>query len=370
MPAQNSCESYLIYLLRCALEGKSADEKSGDFTYEDVYSLALRHSVANMAFYALEDSSCEISAELFSKWKNTRDVEIVKSLTQISEKNRIIRLLTENGIDVLPLKGCYLKEMYPQNDFRQMADLDLLVREDDADRAEKVLTDSGYALKSRCSHHSSFFLPPYVNIELHTSLISEGNDSRSYFLSFWDRAFASNENPHLFSVSWSDYYLFFIAHLAKHYYGSGCGIRNIMDCFILNRAHGADIDRDYTDSELQKLGLYEFACECEKIDESWFGNGSQVDGFSQTEKYIFKSGTYGRLDFKVANGIKGCNNNRLVYIISRIWMPYRLLKLSYPVLEKAPFLMPFCEVHRLVSAFFRKRNILRIEFEVLKNKKR
>ncbi len=84
---------------------------------------------------------------------NTFFSNLKSAYLQIAQRNmlmsaellRIMKLLEENGIDALAFKGPSLSQMaYGDITLRQYVDLDILVDEDDAYRAGKLMSDHGY----------------------------------------------------------------------------------------------------------------------------------------------------------------------------------------------------------------------------------
>jgi hypothetical protein len=67
------------------------------------------------------------------------------SLLQAAELVRLSRVFREAGIDLLPMKGTTLSlRIYGELTVRTLRDLDLLVRTEDFDRAERLLVEQGY----------------------------------------------------------------------------------------------------------------------------------------------------------------------------------------------------------------------------------
>ena len=58
--------------------------------------------------------------------------------------------------------------------------------------------------------------------------------------------------------------------------------------------------------------------------------------------YILGSGTYGTAKNHVENEV--ARRGKLGYLLSRAFMPYGLMCTLYPVLKKAPVLLPLCWV--------------------------
>lgn len=115
---------------------------------------------------------------------------LAQSVVQLQERDELIDIFTRAEIDVLPVKGCWLKELYPDINDRQMSDLDMLVREEDVSRAEVLLLERGYRKDEVGFHHTVYRQAPYLVLELHTSLLPKIDEHRSYYEDVWNRATA------------------------------------------------------------------------------------------------------------------------------------------------------------------------------------
>jgi hypothetical protein len=125
---------------------------------------------------------------------------MARNLSLRRELGRVVAELNHHAIDVMALKGAALvPAVHRDPGVRPMDDLDLLVRRDDLDRAEKVLTAAGYqpaekappvALDDEDHHHR----PPLVRadgevtIELHHKLGSSGSPPDFDVTGIWARA--------------------------------------------------------------------------------------------------------------------------------------------------------------------------------------
>ena len=117
---------------------------------------------------------------------------------------------------------------------RMMADLDILYETGRGKEVEAVLTDLGYYCDHRDSHHDVFFRKPFMNIEMHHCMIGENSLLDAYYEDIWKRARQEEGKSHIYRLSWEDFYIFMIAHMAKHFQGGGCGIRSIVDMWLFS----------------------------------------------------------------------------------------------------------------------------------------
>lgn len=368
---------YLILLLRTVLNGEEPLEKPEGITFDELYHLAKFHQVSCMSYYAIEKLEKQPEQEKNRKWRSERDQHIVKSMVQLSERDFIIERLTDAGIDILPLKGCLLKEMYPQDDYREMADLDILVDADKAALAREQMEALGYTAKYfDVSNHDNYEKLPFMGVELHRHMISEKYETHQYYKDVWKKAVPDDSREHCFHFSWNDYYLFLLIHFAKHYYGGGSGIRSIMDIYVFLSRHKQELDQTYLKKELRSLHLEDFKETAECLAECWFGNGKYTLELEEMMEYVITSGVYGTYQREIENRIKNAEQKsnsvfigRISYFFSRIFLNYKTMCSLYPMLKKIPALLPVFWVLRLLSALLRKRNRVRIEWNNIIRKK-
>lgn len=375
----NELTGYLIHLLDCGLKGKKPEEKPEGISFEQIFDLACKHSVANLAYYGIEKLERQPEETLCKQWKEVRDKAIVKGITQLYERDLIVERLTAAGIDICPLKGCLLKEMYPQQDMRTMSDLDILMEPGKAEAVENILKSLGYKMKLEYhSGHDVYNKEPVMDVEMHHVLMDLEAVEETYLKYYenpWKCLKADKENPHLYRMNWDDYYVYLIAHLAKHCQLGGTGIRSIMDIHVFLQCHGTDLNQDYLKEELQKMGLLELKQRCESLAEVWFGAGEPKKAFEELTEYIVRSGTYGNTQrtvmHMVEKGVTESGDSRLRYLLHRLFPSKEKMQRKYRSLKKYPFLLPLCWGLRLIRCLTdtKKRKRLKVELKVAKQSK-
>lgn len=377
----NELVDYLIHLLKCGLNGEKPDEKPENISFEDIFRLANKHSVANLAYYAVERLDEQPLQPLVGEWREVRDKAVVKGITQLYERDMVIEALTGAGINICPLKGCLLKEMYPQQDMRMMSDLDILMEHEKAGEVEQILESMGYSKELEYDlGHDIYYKKPIMNIEMHHVLVDHETslpELREYYRNDWEKLIADKNNPHLYYMTWNDYYIYFIAHLSKHYYSGGTGIRSIMDIHVFLKNHGGELDQSYLKQELEKMKLWELKENCEKLAEVWFGDREADEKLYELTEYIVQSGTYGTMQgdvvYSVEMGVRESGESRAVYVLKRLFPSKEKMQRKYRILKKYPFLLPFCWILRIAKCILntQKRTRLKIELQTtrsIKNK--
>ena len=122
------------------------------------------------------------------------------------------------------------------------------------------------------------------------------------------------------------------------------------------------IDFSFINNALQKYNLTKFHNTILNLTECFFENKQTSEALSQIALYIFKSGEYGNPKLKKLSWISSNKSNRLTFTdktkyFIKNWFPgAKILKRRYPILEKAPFLLPVCWIRRFFYTIFFKRS--------------
>ena len=130
-------------LIKSAITSKSYTLPDG-FDMDAAYEIIKRHHIVTLAYVGAV--CCGISKELlpmqymFRRYFN----EIEQSDRQQKEARKFCAALEEQGIDYMCLKGINMKDFYPAPELRKMGDVDILVREADYSKVEKILETFGY----------------------------------------------------------------------------------------------------------------------------------------------------------------------------------------------------------------------------------
>ena len=389
--------NYLVALLRSVLLDIEPPEKLADVSWNAVYTLAKRHTVDTMAYEAVRRLTNTPPTELLNAWSHRKDANVAKNLVQVSERDKLIRLLTEDGIDVLPLKGSVLIDMYPNPSWRQMADLDMLIRADQNHKVRAHMERLSYTTKIFDSGKDDCYdLPPFLHVEMHRELVPSGSPIpglSDYYVDPWRRAVA--DTAHLYHFSWDDYYLFLLAHFYRHFQVGGSGIRNVMDIHVFLQNHKQDLHEEYLAAELEKLHMTDFRADMEARAEFWFGAATktqsapepQRDTYEQTpvnrhrediDYLLFSSGAYGLVSYSMdfalnrqAEEHRSKLTTGLSYLQKIVFPNYDYMMLSYPWMTGAPRAsLPLLWVYRIAHRGWTSRTKIPHVFLALKRFRR
>ena len=73
--------------------------------------------------------------EITQKFQKQQMVALNRYMNIENEQQKLYKLFSSNAITFIPLKGSVIRQYYPQPYMRTSCDIDILVREEDLDRA-------------------------------------------------------------------------------------------------------------------------------------------------------------------------------------------------------------------------------------------
>ena len=347
--------SAMMDLIASEVCSKTIDKSQYSFTDEELvrlYKLSKSHDLAHLIGDALIKNDLIKNDEIKAKFQKQMVLAVYRYEKINYELGRLRETLNETQIPFIPLKGSVLRRYYPEPWMRTSCDIDILVHESDLDRATAVLVDKlAYKQEAKGSHDIGLFSDNGVHLELHYSLIEEKRVGKieSVLQSVWEKAVPVAEtSEYVFSDEM--FYYYHIAHMAKHFVGTGgCGVRPFVDIWVLN--HHVPFDIEKRNALLAEGGLLTFATEAESLAEVWFGEGVHTDTTRQMQDYLLRGGVYGTTANRVSvqQVRKG---GKVRYAFSRIWLPYDVLKFHYPSLDGKHVLLPLYEVRRWCKLIF------------------
>ena len=338
----------LFALLRSAICGaKLTEDERNDCSPEllsDLLKISSKHDIRHLLAYGLKEN------DLIPKENKGIENDIFKAVYRYEqlryEYENLCAALESAQVPFLPLKGSVIRKHYPEAWMRTSCDIDILVHDENLDAAISYLTEKlQYVEKERATHDVSLFSPMGIHVELHFDLVEEGRANRAMDVlrGVWNNASLQANSKYCYEMSDEFFYFYHIAHMAKHFENGGCGIRPLIDLWILD--HMENADGSARDDLLSKGGLLKFAEASRILSRVWF-DGKEADELSlQMQGFLLHGGAYGSFDNRVALQQKE-KGGRLGYVLSRIFVPYAKLKKYYPVLEKHRWLLPFMQIRR------------------------
>lgn len=345
----------MFSLLRVALfQGKPEFEKEqlSAQVLEEIYKLSKAHDIAHLVALGISKAGLlDNSNEWHVRFQREQIMAVYRYEQLNYDFENLCMALEKAEVPFVPLKGSVIRKFYSEPWMRTSGDVDILVHERDLEKASQYLVDAlGYKLEKKTSHDISMYTPAGKHIELHYDLVEEGRAKSSCDIlkKVWKDVTLKEEHSYWYEMSDEMFYFYHIAHMAKHFEVGGCGIRPLIDLFILDNI---EHDTQKRDALLQKGEMLTFANALRKLSLIWFSNKPMNEISAQMQDYIVRGGVYGTVEnfVTVEQSKKG---SKVKYVLSRIFVPYDTIKQQYLILQKHKWLTPFYQVKRWCRIVF------------------
>lgn len=348
-----------ISLIRAELKGEVLDshllDSLNESVTEQIFNLAEKHDLAHfVSGKIIQSGILKSDSPLVEKLQKQEMLAFYRYKRIEHEFTALKDVLTKNEIPFVPLKGSVIRQYYSKPWMRTSCDIDILVKEDDFDKAVSAIERSlSYSVDPQKGYHDvSLYSQSGVHLELHFNILENDKNLDKVLSNVWDYAYPKSDGSfeHLLT---DDFFIFHqIAHMAYHFKNGGCGIRPFIDLFLL--AKNVKCNEQSLYQMCDECGISVFYNSVKSLIGVWFDNCPHSDLTLKMQNYLMYGGVYGTMENKIAAS-RNRSGGRFKYILKRIFMPYDNLKIIYPSLEGKKWLTPLYEVRRWGNLIFSKR---------------
>ncbi len=255
-----------------------------------------------------------VLAYMDKKWNIIKDENIKKELVDCYYQTIAINFnkanmfetisqkLSKNKIPHMPVKGWYIRTLYPVPELRTFGDIDILINKQDRQKTDEIFTANGYSVKENWEPTYSYDKGA-SRCEVHTELMDTDLGKGEQVITYFSDAFETSEKDigERFSPQKELHLIYLFCHLAKHLYKGGAGIRMYMDIALFLKANSGtlDFEKIYEDSKKLRLERFFkivfFACsEWFEIDLPFETNDIKPDSLDALKDYTFGSDLFGK----------------------------------------------------------------------------
>ena len=324
---------------------------SPNFNTQSIYSFAKNHQIMGIMLYGMLAAGFSSDLPEVKALYSGALSETVFHERQQAELSRLYKVLNQNSIAFMPLKGALLKELYPQSEFRVMSDADILIHTEEYGKLSLVLKECGFEEQYE-SDHELVWKKNDLTVEFHKHLIpSYNSDYYGYFERVWDRAVLCEGSR--FALDKNDEFIYNFTHLAKHYRDGGIGVKHYIDLWLMLEKYS--LDMEYIREELAKLHLERFFDNVMKTLRFWFAEGECDETVELILRHTFASGAYGSEDAHVMGRVAlnvQIKQSRFGAVLRMVFPPVSVLHVTYKYLDKCPVLLPVAWASRWANALF------------------
>ena len=316
---QLTAEGVFLNTVAAVLNNEKPSALPEGISADDVFELGSRRNMAPITFCALNLVMPKPVSDQWGEYQKQFLDDCMRSETQMSEYHKLVEYLCGNGVKIIPLKGCVMKELYPSPFFRAMADVDLLYEGVSTKKIAGLMEAFGYSAESlEKSHHDVFYKEPCMNVELHRQLMDDDSPYKPIFEHLFERALPDEKIPNLYHLTPADLYIHVIAHAAKHFKNQRFEekIKTIAYAFF------GDEQADVSALDM----------------ELFFPDRNTEQPSPAGWAYMERGG-----------------KNQFLFFLHKIFFPYSRMCIMYPVLKKWPVLLPFAWIHRICDRLLHNR---------------
>ena len=178
---------------------------------------------------------------------------------------------------------------------------------------------------------------------MHRYLFDERTEFDGFFDRVWDYARPVGGGSFEYVLTEEFFYVYMVAHMAKHFTRYGSGVRPMIDLYLYNRRTPAGFDRSEAERILKEIELYDFEQRLKRLCVAWFETGVLTEADEKLTDYIMEAGIYGDSRIMAAAAVKApdtANQERRQKIIHYIFPRPQVMKRLYPRLMKCPLMLP------------------------------
>lgn len=273
---------------------------------------------------------------------------------------RLSLKLSENGVEHMPVKGYFLRELYPVKELRSFGDIDVLIHAHDREKCDRIMREAGYAVKNDWEPTYSY-LKGKEYYELHTNLFDvklKGKaDMEEYFSRAWQ--FAEKRDGLMFEPNKDFHFIYTVCHTAKHLSSGGAGMRMHLDIALFIKKFDGELNWAYIKEEFKKIGLLRFLYVVLGAASEWFGITASCEFERPDEKllsallsYTLGADIYGKTrDNALVKLSKDNESSKLALFFKMLFPSREVLVKRYTFLERSPLLLPVAWVVRVFKNF-------------------
>ena len=272
---------------------------------------------------------------------------------QIKQLNRVLQMLEEEKMPYVLLKGSRMRNFYPDPVARTSCDIDILFRGDDKKLHERMM-DFGYEFEVDAGTTINYLCKP-VEFEMHRYLFDDRMEFCGFFDKVWDYARPVGEGSMEYVLTEEFFYVYMIAHMAKHFSRYGSGVRPVIDLYLYNSKPPKNFNRKEAEKILAEIGLLQFEQRLKALTKAWFETGKLSEMDEKLTDYIMEAGIYGDSRIMSASTVQDAsvaNAQRRKTVLGYIFPSAEIMSRLYPRMMKCPLMLPVAWVCRWCKGTF------------------
>lgn len=269
---------------------------------------------------------------------------------------KVEETLENAKIQYVPLKGAVLRQLYPHPELRTCGDIDILVKEEDLEKAIISIKGNTDFKNEKRKFHDISMVNSDVHLELHFSILENMHNIDKMLSRVWDYVVPDVGFRYKFTTEFLIFHI--IAHMSYHMVHGGLGIRHFIDLWLLRTK--TVYNENEVKSMCRECNILIFYEKCCCLVDSWMTGLPIHNDLSIFENFVINCGVFGNNQTVLASRQR--EHRGLNYYYYRVFLSRSILEKVYPELKDRPYLIPIYQIKRWFRLFNpRKRKLIRNE---------
>lgn len=336
---------------------------------EQLYFISHKQDLSHIVALFLKEQNVPMEERISKKFSESIYLALKRYENFEYEQNRIYELFEKERICYIPLKGAVIRKYYHKPWLRTSGDIDILIKKEDLERAQQILTkELQYSIAFYNYHDASMYSKTGVHLELHFNLLENVENIDQLLEKVWEHVYPIKQGSYRYAME-KEYFMFYIlAHMYYHFLHGGCGVRTVIDMWLLfKQQYNGEVLNEYC----KMCGIDTFAEYILKLTKVWFEGGAHCETTYRLQQYVIKGGVYGSKESAIT-AKRTKQNGRGIYVLKRIFMSYKELCVLYPELKRYPIFYPYYCIKRLrkvfkPTVFYKSLNEAKINYSINKS---
>lgn len=378
----NKTQEQLVKMINSAIHGGKINiDNTEIINWDDLLEEAKAHSVIPLIYSSINKTSIinSLNKDKLDLLKKQVFYSSINQVRHIKKTSEILKVLQEENIEVIVLKGLIVRSLYPNPDLRTMSDADIIVHKEDLEKVSEVLIEMNYTQTKHEDEHGAHivFNKPNSCIEVHWTLLNEDffKGDKSFEENLWNNVIKVKvgETTAL-SLSWEDLAAHLCIHMASHFSHKGFGVRQLCDLVLVVEKKGYDINWVKFNEKIRMCKLEKFTAAIFNVCQNLFEMRipkELISIYNINEKVInlviddiFEAGVFGNKNTDNMFGRELAFDKEMESGSSGIRIIGRFMRLLFPVInemndkysyaKKYKILAPIAWIHHLIEGMFNK----------------
>lgn len=365
-----------LQLLAC-LKAYRLGQAQAEYTALDagdwpaLYQLAAQQKLSAVVYETLYRSAdfCRSDAALAAQWKRETILQVSGQAIRTQKLLRLTGALDAAGVGYAVVKGALCRQLYEKTDLRPSGDEDILIHRADFSRCSEVLAACGMRLNTGSAEEDvTHWLDAEtgLHVELHTALFSSARREDALLNEWFSQALsctvaAAVAGGSVQSLQHSDHFLFLVCHALKHFISGGFGVRTLCDIVTYAERFQNGIDHERVSRLLQQVNgrifldqIFAVGRDVLAFDMAACGWAlSAPDDAQALLDDCLAAGIYGQSSMSRRHSaslvLEAAEGGGRPNLLHAAFPPRKKLLSRYPVLARAPVLLPVVWLRRLGS---------------------